>query len=160
MSGVACGASNERLCPLPPLRCTSTMVLADLGRKLNAALSSLNRAPVVDEKVLVVLASFISSLTPCIGARSATQGSLCRSFGDRCQRETRGLAKTEGQGESKGVLRERSRQGEGCEQEEHRAEGTRLTRIVVVYLALTRTLVHAGDFRRTCAACRPRCRTI
>ena len=26
------------------------MVLADLGRKLNAALSSLNRAPVVDEK--------------------------------------------------------------------------------------------------------------
>ncbi|KAK0503326.1 SRP54-type protein [Armillaria luteobubalina] len=28
------------------------MVLADLGRKLNAALSSLNRAPVVDEKVL------------------------------------------------------------------------------------------------------------
>lgn len=29
----------------------STMVLADLGRRLNAALSSLNRAPVVDEKV-------------------------------------------------------------------------------------------------------------
>ncbi|KAJ7940569.1 SRP54-type protein [Mycena leptocephala] len=28
------------------------MVLADLGRKLNAALSSLNRAPLVDEKVL------------------------------------------------------------------------------------------------------------
>lgn len=28
------------------------MVLADLGRKLNAALASLNRAPVVDEKVL------------------------------------------------------------------------------------------------------------
>ncbi|KAF8350651.1 SRP54-type protein [Amanita rubescens] len=28
------------------------MVLADLGRKLNAALSSLNRAPIVDEKVL------------------------------------------------------------------------------------------------------------
>lgn len=28
------------------------MVLADLGRRLNAALSSLNRAPVVDEKVL------------------------------------------------------------------------------------------------------------
>ncbi|KAF8625791.1 hypothetical protein AX15_005178 [Amanita polypyramis BW_CC] len=28
------------------------MVLADLGRKLNAALSSLNRAPVIDEKVL------------------------------------------------------------------------------------------------------------
>jgi len=27
------------------------MVLADLGRKLNAALSALNRAPVVDEKV-------------------------------------------------------------------------------------------------------------
>lgn len=27
------------------------MVLADLGRKLNAALSSLNRASVVDEKV-------------------------------------------------------------------------------------------------------------
>ncbi|KAI0322206.1 signal recognition particle protein [Amylostereum chailletii] len=31
------------------------MVLADLGRKLNAALSSLNRAPVVDEKVLDAL---------------------------------------------------------------------------------------------------------
>ncbi|KAH8833635.1 SRP54-type protein [Flagelloscypha sp. PMI_526] len=28
------------------------MVLADLGRKLNAALSSLNRAPIIDEKVL------------------------------------------------------------------------------------------------------------
>ena len=28
------------------------MVLVDLGRKLNAALASLNRAPVVDEKVL------------------------------------------------------------------------------------------------------------
>ncbi|KAI0054141.1 signal recognition particle protein [Auriscalpium vulgare] len=31
------------------------MVLSDLGRKLNAALSSLNRAPVVDEKVLEAL---------------------------------------------------------------------------------------------------------
>ncbi|VDB83048.1 unnamed protein product [Peniophora sp. CBMAI 1063] len=31
------------------------MVLADLGRKLNAALSSLNRAPVVDDKVLDAL---------------------------------------------------------------------------------------------------------
>ena len=31
--------------------CLSKMVLADLGRRLNAALSSLNRAPVVDEKV-------------------------------------------------------------------------------------------------------------
>ncbi|CDO69506.1 hypothetical protein BN946_scf184785.g11 [Trametes cinnabarina] len=31
------------------------MVLADLGRKLNAALQSLNRAPVVDEKVLDAL---------------------------------------------------------------------------------------------------------
>ncbi|THG98958.1 hypothetical protein EW026_g3312 [Hermanssonia centrifuga] len=31
------------------------MVLADLGRKLNAALSSLNRAPVVDDKVLDIL---------------------------------------------------------------------------------------------------------
>ena len=31
------------------------MVLADLGRKLNAALSSLNRAPVVDEKVVPTL---------------------------------------------------------------------------------------------------------
>ena len=28
------------------------MVLADLGRKLNNALSALNKAPVVDEKVL------------------------------------------------------------------------------------------------------------
>lgn len=27
------------------------MVLADLGRRLNAALSSLNKAPIVDEKV-------------------------------------------------------------------------------------------------------------
>jgi hypothetical protein len=37
----------------------STMVLADLGRKLNAALSSLNRVPIVDEKVcrLLVLLS-------------------------------------------------------------------------------------------------------
>lgn len=31
----------------------TTMVLADLGRKLNAALSSLNRAPVVDDKVSI-----------------------------------------------------------------------------------------------------------
>lgn len=29
------------------------MVLADLGKKLNAALSSLNRAPVVDEKASI-----------------------------------------------------------------------------------------------------------
>ena len=33
------------------------MVLADLGRKLNAALSSLNRAPVVDDKVFVSTSS-------------------------------------------------------------------------------------------------------
>ena len=33
------------------------MVLADLGRKLNAALSSLNRAPVVDDKVFVLTSS-------------------------------------------------------------------------------------------------------
>lgn len=31
----------------------SVMVLADLGRRLNGALSSLNRAPVVDEKVCI-----------------------------------------------------------------------------------------------------------
>ena len=31
------------------------MVLADLGRKLNNALSALNRAPVVDEKVGIAL---------------------------------------------------------------------------------------------------------
>ena len=31
------------------------MVLADLGRKLNAALSSLSRAPIVDEKVSTLL---------------------------------------------------------------------------------------------------------
>lgn len=45
--------------PVPEVECTggyfyipsTIMVLADLGRKLNAALSSLNRAPVVDEKV-------------------------------------------------------------------------------------------------------------
>ncbi len=37
-----------------PFHFTSTMVLADLGRKLNAALSSLNRASVVDEKVIAI----------------------------------------------------------------------------------------------------------
>ncbi|KAI0934035.1 Signal recognition particle, variant 2 [Taiwanofungus camphoratus] len=37
------------------------MVLADLGRKLNAALSSLNRAPVVDEKVLDALLKEVCS---------------------------------------------------------------------------------------------------
>jgi hypothetical protein len=31
---------------------TKIMVLADLGRKLNSALSQLNRTPVVDEKVV------------------------------------------------------------------------------------------------------------
>jgi hypothetical protein len=31
------------------------MVLADLGRKLNNALSALNKAPVVDEKVFSAL---------------------------------------------------------------------------------------------------------
>jgi hypothetical protein len=36
------------------------MVLADLGRKLNAALSALNRAPVVDEKVILNLPDKIS----------------------------------------------------------------------------------------------------
>ncbi|KIY43373.1 signal recognition particle protein [Fistulina hepatica ATCC 64428] len=37
------------------------MVLADLGRKLNAALSFLNRAPVVDEKVLDAILKDITS---------------------------------------------------------------------------------------------------
>lgn len=39
------------------------MVLADLGRKLNAALSSLNRAPVVDEKVCCRLPFSTTTLT-------------------------------------------------------------------------------------------------
>lgn len=34
------------------------MVLADLGRKLNAALSALNRAPIVDEKVYLYVMQF------------------------------------------------------------------------------------------------------
>jgi hypothetical protein len=38
------------------------MVLADLGRKLNAALSSLNRAPLVDEKVGFKCCSFYMPL--------------------------------------------------------------------------------------------------
>lgn len=38
-----------------------TMVLADLGRKLNAALSSLNRASVVDEKVHLINGSRLTS---------------------------------------------------------------------------------------------------
>jgi signal recognition particle subunit SRP54 len=29
------------------------MVLADLGRKINSALADLNKAPVIDEKVLL-----------------------------------------------------------------------------------------------------------
>ncbi len=37
------------------------MVLADLGRKLNAALSSLNRAPVVDEKVALPRARILET---------------------------------------------------------------------------------------------------
>ena len=41
---------------VPRLLLSPIMVLADLGRKLNAALSSLNRAPVVDDKVLALLA--------------------------------------------------------------------------------------------------------
>jgi signal recognition particle subunit SRP54 len=44
-----------------PNSVSAKMVLADLGRKLNAALSSLNRASVVDEKVcmLAFIATFI-----------------------------------------------------------------------------------------------------
>ena len=53
------------------LAAASTMVLADLGRKLNAALSSLNRAPVVDEKV--------NALCVC-GLCSLLTGLCCRSL--------------------------------------------------------------------------------
>ena len=47
------------------------MVLADLGRKLNAALSSLNRAPIVDEKV--------NALCDC-GLCGFLTGLCCRSL--------------------------------------------------------------------------------
>jgi hypothetical protein len=38
------------------------MVLGDLGRKLNAALSSLNRAPVIDEKVHFIFLRRLNTL--------------------------------------------------------------------------------------------------
>jgi hypothetical protein len=43
------------------------MVLADLGRKLNAALSVLNRAPVVDEKVIhrSTKTKYLNNSIPC-----------------------------------------------------------------------------------------------
>jgi len=40
------------------------MVLADLGRKLNNALSALNKAPVVDEKVFSGYIRLTSSNNP------------------------------------------------------------------------------------------------
>ena len=60
------------------------MVLADLGRKLNAALSSLSRAPVVDEKVtsVVISCGLADQLTAgSAGTRCDTQRSLCCAVG-------------------------------------------------------------------------------
>jgi hypothetical protein len=54
------------------------MVLADLGRKLNAALSSLSRAPVVDEKVRRNHTSFLNARQ----LTSFSQGSRCYSQGN------------------------------------------------------------------------------
>jgi hypothetical protein len=47
-SSLFCNLCNGGICVLNLHR---DMVLADLGRKLNSALSQLNRAPVIDEKV-------------------------------------------------------------------------------------------------------------
>jgi hypothetical protein len=83
------------------------MVLADLGRKLNSALSALNRAPVVDEKVSVALdvcRTMIGSdrvLFP--GPGRNVEGNHCGTARIRCQRQTRFDTTTKGQSESKVV---------------------------------------------------------
>ena len=84
------------------------MVLADLGRKLNAALSSLNRAPVVDDKVLALLPEVrfkFSSTT--LGSRCIAQGGLRGSLGIRCERQTCRTTSTKGQDKSQGCIRRR-----------------------------------------------------
>lgn len=104
------------------------MVLADLGRKLNAALSSLNRAPIVDEKVHVPQLSK-SGASGINTGRSP--GSRCDTQGDhrgaprvRRQREAGVLAAPEDQGKSQGISRKQCiRQNKRGEQEESRAKG-------------------------------------
>lgn len=65
------------------------MVLADLGRKLNAALSALNRAPVVDEKVIYKPPNqnTFDISTPQLGPGCHTQGNHRSSSRIRRQRQ-------------------------------------------------------------------------
>jgi hypothetical protein len=101
------------------------MVLADLGRKLNNALSALNRAPVVDEKVGIALNVCRTMICPdrvlFPGSGRNVEGNHCGTARIRCQRQTRFNTTTKGQSESKSISREylfgqfeRSQQEESC----------------------------------------------
>ncbi len=86
------------------------MVLADLGRKLNAALSSLNRASVVDEKVQtisLVPLMIAGVLTMRIGPRRTPQRSMRRPSRDGRQCQARSFAASESKGQGQELVRRR-----------------------------------------------------
>ena len=83
------------------------MVLADLGRRLNAALSSLGRASVVDERVRRRATNSDYHLTHVhthTGAGRYAQGDHSRTPRDRRQRQTRSFPETESQGKGQGRI--------------------------------------------------------
>src|ERR1700761_315002 len=81
------------------------MVLSELGRKLNAALSSLNRAPVVDEKVGPRYAFKLIVVNLLQGSRCNFKGNHCCTLGNRRQCKTRSIPSPKGQGKGQSLSR-------------------------------------------------------
>jgi hypothetical protein len=77
------------------------MVLGELGRRLNNALSALNRAPVIDEKVGLTLPLPGSQVfnSACLGSRCHIEGNHCSVAGIGCQCQTGSSVATESQGQ-------------------------------------------------------------
>ncbi len=80
------------------------MVLSDLGRKLNAALSSFSRIPVVDEKVLSDLL-YLRIYLRVLGSRYTLERSLRSAPRVRCQRQTGVSTPAKSPHESEGCIR-------------------------------------------------------
>lgn len=92
------------------VRCnlTSTiMVLADLGRRLNAALSSLNKAPIVDEKVCSRISALVLQMNQAsLGSWCDAERNHCRAARIRCQRQIRCVPPAESQSQGQSNVRE------------------------------------------------------
>ena len=117
------------------------MVLADLGRRLNNALSALNRAPVVDEKAGVGLGARVIGPDHFLfaGVGCNIEGNHRSAAGIRCERQTRCNSATESKGESKVISgKQFFGQRERGQQEESRAEGPSSIVVSSVY----RVVIH------------------